>query len=118
MQKPVEYDLQSLRDAVDGDAEMFQQIVGLLITSVQENLAGIQQAMVDQNAEGIRRKAHLLKGSLLQIAAKREVAILQQLEELGSRADVASASQLWPEVQRLVNELLSAIMNQALPKSA
>jgi HPt (histidine-containing phosphotransfer) domain-containing protein len=117
-QLPIEYTLQPIRDAVDSDPEMLQQIVGMLITSTQENLAAIKKAVTDQDANALRYRAHLLKGTLLQIEAKKLAMGLQQLEDFAQVANVPAAAGIWPEVEQQLNDFLSSVMQELQQQSA
>ena len=104
-------DREQLLQNVDGDAELLREIVELFFESSVEIVQNLRVAVTDENADGVNRTAHQLKGALANVGACAAADAAARLEKLGSGGALAGAgdvlTSLEGELARLAPELRS-----------
>jgi len=65
------FDLSKALEIVDGDSELFKELVELFLKNVPDNLAQIRHGLAKSDANVVERAAHSLKGSVSNFAATR-----------------------------------------------
>jgi signal transduction histidine kinase/CheY-like chemotaxis protein len=103
------FDYEAALAMLDGDTELFSELVGLFTTESVQLLNQIHESIARRDAKLLERSAHSLKGSAAAFSAEPSRAVAQRLEGLGARgefggADVVAA-QLREEVTRLTKAL-------------
>jgi len=88
-----------LRQTVDGDKALFDELVGLYLADAPAQLQRIQNACQQGDTDALRRSAHALKGMISVFDAQRAMALAQQLE------DQPTGQQTQQTVQALVQAL-------------
>jgi HPt (histidine-containing phosphotransfer) domain-containing protein len=105
------FDYESALAMLDGDTELFSELVGLFATESVELLNQIHESIARCDAKLLERSAHSLKGSAAAFSAESARAVAQRLEGMGSSGEFngadAVATELREEVARL-NKALSA----------
>ncbi|HTS18826.1 MAG TPA: ATP-binding protein [Verrucomicrobiae bacterium] len=111
-EKPIDtpaFDLAKALDMTGDDRELLNEIAESLIRDLPEMLASIRQAVESQNAKGLERAAHKLKGSAAVFHADSSVDLLHRLEMTGREGRLSDApvilSQLEAELGRLMEAL-------------
>lgn len=90
----------------EGEPDLIVELIDLYLKDAPVKLASMQEAVAGEDAEGLRRAAHGLRGSSASIGAARVAALCEGLEH-ASR--VASAGQeAAPLVEQLERELEDA----------
>ena len=77
---------------VGGDAELLREIAQLFIDEYPRVLDELRDAMARQDARGIERTAHGLKGSVSNFGALAAVEAARMLEALGRAQQLAEVS--------------------------
>jgi CheY-like chemotaxis protein/HPt (histidine-containing phosphotransfer) domain-containing protein len=103
------FDREAALAMIDGDTELFGELVGLFTTESAELLNQIHESIARRDAKLLERSAHSLKGSAAAFCAETARAVAQRLEGMGARgefdkADIVAA-QLREEVTRLTQAL-------------
>jgi len=95
-----------LRQTVDGDKALFDELVGLYLADAPTHLKRIQNACQQGDADTLRRNAHALKGMISIFDAQQAMALAQQLEDQPQG----------PHAQQTVQALVQALseLEQAL----
>lgn len=91
--------------SVDGDIDLLRGVVEAVLHEIGDHLAALSQAVSTGDAPEVQRIGHLLKGILGTIGAKPSAELAAKLEQLGSHADLGSASDYLNPLQKQVREL-------------
>jgi two-component system sensor histidine kinase/response regulator len=75
----------------DGDPEFLAEIVNLFLATYPDLLSEIDEALLREDADGLRRAAHTMKGAVANFGAKTIVEQARILESLGKSGDLAAA---------------------------
>jgi HPt (histidine-containing phosphotransfer) domain-containing protein len=95
-------DLAAALTAADGESDLVQELIELLLAEAPSQLAMLHTALEHGDAHQLERTAHSLKGGLGTVGATRAHALVQQLEAHGRAAQFEGALTL---VQQLDTEL-------------
>ncbi len=76
------------------DRELLAELAGLYLEDEPSLLEQLEAAVARGEAEGVRRAAHTIKGSVANFAAARAQAAAFALEQAGRADDLASAEAL------------------------
>jgi HPt (histidine-containing phosphotransfer) domain-containing protein len=94
---------------VDGDRELFQELVDMFRESYPAELSAIGAAIGSRDSDALRRASHHLKGTLGTLAAGPARKAAMQLESLGSHADLDPAPAVYLEMERQLRALDRAL---------
>jgi PAS domain S-box-containing protein len=81
-------------ERVDGDKELFREIVGIFAADSPQLLAEIRDAIAEGNALRLNRAAHALKGTVANFGAHAAVEAAKKLEILGKEEKLDEAPEL------------------------
>jgi len=96
---------------VDGDKDLFQELVSMFRDSYPADLSAIRDAIGRRDSDALRRVSHHLKGTLGALAAGPARHAARRLEDLGKSADFEPAPAVYSEMEqqlRALDEALSA----------
>ncbi|MFQ5537998.1 MAG: Hpt domain-containing protein [Gemmatimonadota bacterium] len=98
---PPPVDLEAFRETMRaaGVEEVVDATVEVYLSEMPAVFRRISDAVEAGDAEAVRSAAHSLKSASGNIRAQRMFHLLQELEDLGRRGDVAGIRALWPEVR-------------------
>ena len=101
--------MEGLRARVEGDLELFEEMIELYLSSSPLLLTEIESAVASRDGEKINRAAHTLKGVLKNMCAATCADAALELETIGKSGDLQRAPQslgtLKNEYQRLQSVL-------------
>jgi len=114
VQRPA-VDLDQLRENMDDDEEMLQDIVGAFLRDHGNQLRELRQGLATGDEKSALRGAHTLKGLLLTLAAQPAADVALEVEHAVREHDMKRASagvprlegqleRLIPELQRLIRK--------------
>jgi HPt (histidine-containing phosphotransfer) domain-containing protein len=106
---PAAFDAAEALSIVDGDRELFQELVEMFRESYPAELSAIGEAIGSRDADALRRASHHLKGTLGTLAAGPARKAAMQLESLGSHADLDPAPAVYLEMERQLRALDRAL---------
>ncbi len=89
-----------------GSIETLKEIVELFATESAKLMKRIQDAIAIQDASGLQRAAHTLKGSIRVFGAERAATVAQRLEKLGNDKNFDGAEEVWALLAEEVERLL------------
>ncbi|NTV51190.1 MAG: Hpt domain-containing protein, partial [Geobacteraceae bacterium] len=98
-----------LLERLGGRSEMIPRFVGLFCKSALPQLEGLALAVAAEDADGVRRHAHAIKGSAGNIAALRMHHTAEMMEIAAKEGDLAEAPQRLAELQLEYREFEEAI---------
>ena len=84
-------DVSQLLDRIDGDRVLLAELVDVFRADFPANLTAVQQALDQQDANGLRSAAHALKGALANLSAVEASTLAAELEAIGKSADLTRA---------------------------
>lgn len=88
------FDPEGLLDRVDGDRDLAQEIMMILLNGLDTSLDGLREALLAGDAGDLARQAHGLKGAALNGGAGRLAEFARQLEMLTSAGTLEGAGHL------------------------
>jgi HPt (histidine-containing phosphotransfer) domain-containing protein len=109
MDSPSIFNYELALDRLDGDQELFADLVKLFLGESPKEFAAIAAAMSRQDAAVLASAAHKLKGSVTQFCADRLLDNVKNLEKLGRAGDLAAASSVCAAVEVQLCELQNAL---------
>ncbi len=107
----VTFDKTTLLKAFDHDWEFFAEAVGMFLEDYPPMVDEIRSAVVDSDAERLRRQAHALKGMLGNFQAQDAVLVARELEEMGRDRRLEDAGSAMAKLAAEVERLKAALEN-------
>jgi len=96
---------------LDGDMELLAELAGLFIQESPKLLSAIQQAIEQDDAQGLERAAHALKGSVGNFAIPTAVKAALTLETMGREGNLASADTAYAVLQKEIASAVQVLEN-------
>jgi CheY-like chemotaxis protein/HPt (histidine-containing phosphotransfer) domain-containing protein len=103
------FDREAALAMIDGDTELFGELVGLFTTESAELLNQIHESITRRDAKLLERSAHSLKGSAAAFCAETARAVAQRLEGMGARGEFGGADVVAAELREEVTRLTQAL---------
>lgn len=100
---------------VGGDEELLREIAGLFLDDYPSLVGKIQEALAKQDAQGLERASHSLKGSVANFGAEPAYQAALELEKIGRSKDLGHAASAFLNLQRSLESLqpeLTALAGQ------
>jgi HPt (histidine-containing phosphotransfer) domain-containing protein len=94
---------------LDGDEELLAELAGLFIQESPKRLSAIQQAIEQDDAQGLERAAHALKGSVGNFVIPTAVKAAQTLETMGREGNLAAADTAYAVLQEEIAGLVQVL---------
>jgi len=103
------FDAAEALSIVDGDKDLFQELVHMFRDSYPAELLAIRDAIGRRDSDALQRASHHLKGTLGTLAAGPARHAARRLEDLGSSADFGPAPAVYLEMERQLRALDEAL---------
>ena len=103
------FDPEAALATIDGDRELFQELVALFMVELADLLDQIRDAIARRDAKALERAAHSLKGSVGAFRAESARLAAQNLEDSGRRGDFEQAEAVFDELETKVTRLKDAL---------
>jgi two-component system, sensor histidine kinase and response regulator len=103
-------------ERVGGDLELLQEIAQLFLEHSPELVDEMRAALANNDAKGLERAAHSLKGSVSNFGAEATHHAAMQLESIARRCDLPAAAEAFQKLERELNLLrpeLAALAEEA-----
>jgi histidine phosphotransfer protein HptB len=97
---------------VDHDRETFDMMVELFIEHGPKDLAEAKAALDVQNAVGVARSSHRLKGTILQFCAPAALQACKELEDTAKAGDLPHAQEVYASFEQELLRLLIALRRE------
>jgi HPt (histidine-containing phosphotransfer) domain-containing protein len=98
-----------LARAGERQTRFLRHLIPWFLIECPQQMTAISQAIADGDADRLKYSAHTLKGAMLFLAGNAVTEIVQRLETMGGNQDLVGAGELFPTLERAVNELLPAL---------
>ena len=99
-------DRQAILARVEGDAALLKEITDLFLEDAPKLLAAIKEGIPRNDAKGVERAAHALKGSISNFGAPDACQATLELEMMGRAGDLALAPESFRRLEQAVSELI------------
>lgn len=96
---------------LDGDEALLKELAQVFIDEKDQMLGNIHQALLEQDAAGLKRSAHTLKGAVRVFGASKLTEICQHLEKLGEDETFTGAEEALMELSGAVQNLSRSLEN-------
>jgi two-component system, sensor histidine kinase and response regulator len=95
---PPPLDLAAAMMVADGERELLQEMMEVLLAEYPAQLATLRTALHHGDARRLERTAHSLKGALGAVGATRAQGLAQQLEAKGRTDQLEGARSIWQQL--------------------
>ena len=80
-------------------------VVGVFLRSLDRRLEELRQAVNSQNAEGVNKVAHTMKGSSSQFGAEELAALCLQAEQMGKNKNLRQGEKILTQIEQAVEKV-------------
>lgn len=101
--------MEEVTEIVDGDMELFKEIVDLFLETTPALIATIHEAVIGEDMETLRNMAHSLKGSAANIGALSLRYLSYEIENAATENDLGEARRLAKHLQNEMENLKKAL---------
>ncbi len=105
----VVFDREAFLMYVDGDLNLAQRAIELLLGTLPERLDGMRKAVARNDHETLRTTAHTVKGAAAFFAAPAVLSAVVRLETMGISGDLTNADVAYFELERALASLEEAL---------
>ncbi len=106
------FDKKSALARVGGDEAILNEILGVFLEDALDQMELLDKALMNNDAEALRRQAHSLKGASGNVGALAVQRIASQIEASGQQNELNRAIRLLPEI-RAEYEKFRVLVNEA-----
>ena len=100
---------EQLLERVDGDWGLLEELLAIFIKEFPAQLKEVEEAILSNDAERLRRSAHRLKGALGNLAAEEAYDTAIVLETHATNRDMGAARNIYLEFSRQVSMAVDAL---------
>jgi len=108
------FDKNMLLDRLEGDKELFKEIVGMFLGDAPLQMEKIKQSLQEGNSAQIESQAHGLKGAAMNIGGNGLQAVAFEMEVSGKNGDLDKARPLMDKLDEEFARLKKALMSLEL----
>lgn len=95
--------------SLDGDSQLLREVAGIFLAYSPKYMKTIREAIASDDANGLERGAHALKGSAANLLARGLVEAAYRLEEMGRAGSLAGSEAALESLERELRKLRSAL---------
>jgi PAS domain S-box-containing protein len=106
-QRPV--DVGELLDRLDGDRVFLAELTELFRADYPRQIRAIREAILQDDALGVKQASHALKGALSNLAASQAREMAANLERLGASGDLASARTALGDLEKELTRTIESL---------
>lgn len=96
---------------LDGDRELFNEMIALFLEEYPQSLAKMNQAIAENDPQSLTYSANVLRGALSHFYAIGAMALALQLEQFGRKGDLSQVAPLFTQLENLLPRVASALVN-------
>jgi two-component system sensor histidine kinase/response regulator len=105
------FDKKILLSRLDGDEEIFREIVQAFLEDTPLQMEKLKQALQEGNIVGVERQAHLLKGAAMNMGGKEMQTVAWEMEVVARDGDLSRARSLVEKLDPAFERLKGALSN-------
>lgn len=106
-------DWEALRENCAGDESLVVEVLELFRKEAPGLLTDVGAAVTKGDAVAVKYTAHRLKGALSSLAAGPCTTTSRELELMGSKGELSQAAQMFGQLEREMQQLLTVLTAQA-----
>jgi HPt (histidine-containing phosphotransfer) domain-containing protein len=114
---PVSWDHAKALERLDSDEHLLDEVVEIFLQESPKQLAHLQQSVAEGNAELLERTAHRLKGELSYLGMPDASQNAHDLEQMGHKRDLKSASELLAVLEAEISAVGAAMRQRRRSKT-
>ena len=103
------FDQKFLLDRLDGDEQLFKEIVKTFLDDAPLQVEKLKQALMEENLNQLEKQAHSLKGAAMNIGGNALQAIAFEVELSGKKGDLKRTQELIPRLEKEFTRLQKAL---------
>lgn len=96
---------------LDGDRELFDEMIELFLAEYPQALVKIKQAITENDSQSLIYSSNVLRGSLSHFQAAGAMSLALQLEQCGRKGDLSHAAALFTQLENLLPCVVSILVN-------
>lgn len=100
---------EELLDRIGGDREFALELLNEWVETLDKEIAELTKAVEHKDAEGLRYRAHTLRGSAANLAAKEFARLATVCEQAAKEANFKEAEATLPKMTEEAETLLSIV---------
>ncbi len=100
-------DLQKIADELDFDLEDIEMLFEVFLSSANDSLDKLEEAIEVNNMDGIFHAAHSLKGSSSNLTLMHIAELAKEIEEAGRAKEVIDYKEKFAVLKQLLKELVT-----------
>ena len=105
------FDKKILLGRLDGDEEIFREIVQAFLKDTPLQMEKLKQALQEGNVVGVERQAHLLKGAAMNMGGKELQTVAWEMEVVAKEGDLSGARSLVEKLEQAFERLKGVLSN-------
>ncbi|MGE0823885.1 MAG: response regulator [Candidatus Binatia bacterium] len=111
-------DLQNALARVDGDKELFDEMIALFLEEYPKSLMKLREAVIQQDVQAVAYTANTLRGSLGNFTATGAIEAASQLEHMGRQGNLINAKPALTELEKQLLRLEALLSDFRLQAAA
>ena len=104
-EEEIQIDMKRAMEAVGGDRELLNELLGMFIEDSEENIEKIKEAIRKKDYEKLRETAHRMKGAAGNLGLTGIYDICLSLENMGKKRDILGADKLLERLKETISAL-------------
>lgn len=97
----------------DGGNDFLRELIDIYLTDTPKQITQLEHALAGNDAMGVTRAAHTIKGSSGNFGAEAFADLARQIESAGKTGDLTAAAALLPEFKRRFDHVVAALKELA-----
>jgi len=102
-------DINEFLERIQNDKALLWELLDIFVADFQQKRTPLYEALLDNDAPGVRKFAHALKGSAANISAHQLSGVLLELEKKGKNNTLTGANDLLADMDKKFEALLARI---------
>ena len=101
------FDMAAALERTGGDRALFQELAGLFCRGCPQQMAEVQNAIAQKDAQRLKAAAHALKGAVGSFGPSRAFDAVLRLETMGRNGDLTGAPEIYESLRQEMTLLVS-----------
>lgn len=100
---------EQLLERVDGDFELLEELLNVFVEEFPSQLKEVEEAILTNDSEKLRKSAHRLKGALGNLAAEEAYGTAIAMETYAINRNMTAAQNLYLEFRKQIAMVMDAL---------
>ncbi len=107
------FDLAKVMANIGDDRELLDELIAIFVEDYPKQRERLHAALSAQDAEGINKSAHTIKGSVGVFAAEQAWQLAYELEKIGASGQLDCAQEKMSQMEAEIDNLIQSLLNLA-----